>query len=72
MQDKNHRNEGGQSILVIAFIVMVLLALVALVVDVGNAYAQRRIVQNAVDAAAMAGALKLSEHDAESADPNDW
>ena len=49
-------NESGQSILIIALIVLVLLALVALVVDVGNAYAHRRMVQNAVDAAAMAGA----------------
>ena len=54
-------NESGQSILIIALIVLVLLALVALVVDVGNAYAHRRMVQNAVDAAAMAGARKLAE-----------
>jgi hypothetical protein len=53
-------NEGGQSILVIAMIVLVLLALVALVIDVGNAYAHRRMVQNAVDAAAMAGARVLA------------
>ena len=53
--------ERGQSIIVIAFIVVVLLALVAVVVDVGNAYAQRRVVQNAVDSAAMAGTMKLTE-----------
>lgn len=52
--------ERGQSILIIAIIVMVLLALVALVVDVGNAYAHRRMVQNAVDAAALAGARMLA------------
>ncbi|MFN2217626.1 MAG: pilus assembly protein TadG-related protein, partial [Anaerolineae bacterium] len=52
--------ESGQSILIIALVVMVLLALVALVVDVGNAYAHRRMVQNAVDAAAMAGARMLA------------
>lgn len=63
MHSQNQRSESGQSIIIIAFIVLVLLALVALVVDVGNAYAQRRIVQNAVDAAAMAGALKLIEND---------
>jgi len=54
-------NESGQSILIIAMIVLVLLALVALVVDVGNAYAHRRMVQNAVDAAAMAGARTLAK-----------
>lgn len=53
--------ERGQSIIVIAFIVIMLLALVAVVVDVGNAYAQRRVVQNAVDSAAMAGVKTLSE-----------
>jgi hypothetical protein len=55
-------NERGQSAVIIAFVVIVLLALVALVVDIGNAYAHRRIVQNACDAAALAGARKLAEH----------
>ncbi|MGD9146084.1 MAG: pilus assembly protein TadG-related protein, partial [Anaerolineae bacterium] len=53
--------ESGQSIIIIAAAVVVLLALVALVVDVGNAYAQRRRAQNAVDAAALAGARRLAE-----------
>lgn len=53
--------ESGQSIVIIAFAIMMLLALVAIVVDVGNAYAHRRIVQNAVDAAALAGARKLAD-----------
>jgi hypothetical protein len=53
--------ESGQSIIVIAMAVIALLALVALVVDVGNAYAHRRMVQNAVDAAALAGARRLAE-----------
>jgi len=62
-------NENGQSILIIAMIVLVLLALVALVVDVGNAYAHRRMVQNAVDAAAMAGARKLAFRGPSSTNP---
>ena len=53
-------SERGQSILIIALVVVVLLALIALVVDVGNAYAHRRMVQNAVDAAALAGARQLA------------
>jgi Putative Flp pilus-assembly TadE/G-like len=57
----NQEKERGQSIIVIAFVVVVLLALVAVVVDVGNAYAQRRVVQNAVDSAAMAGVTVLTE-----------
>ncbi|MCL7453454.1 MAG: Tad domain-containing protein [Anaerolineae bacterium] len=54
-------NERGQSAVIIAFAVMVLLALVALVVDIGNAYAHRRLVQNACDASALAGARKLAD-----------
>jgi hypothetical protein len=65
MINQDQTRESGQSLIIIAAVVLVLLALVALVVDVGNAYAQRRIVQNAVDAAAMAGALKLAENDPE-------
>lgn len=53
--------ESGQSIIIIAASVVILLALVALVVDVGNAYAHRRMVQNACDAAALAGARKLAD-----------
>ncbi len=56
-------NESGQSILVITLSIMAILALIALVVDVGNAYAHRRKVQNAVDAAALAGARKLAFRD---------
>ncbi|MBN1135667.1 MAG: Tad domain-containing protein [Anaerolineae bacterium] len=57
----HEEKERGQSIIVIAFIVIMLLALVAVVVDVGNAYAQRRVAQNAVDSAAMAGVRELAE-----------
>ncbi|HSR29677.1 MAG TPA: pilus assembly protein TadG-related protein, partial [Anaerolineae bacterium] len=53
--------ESGQSIIIIAASVVILLALVALVVDIGNAYAHRRMVQNACDAAALAGARKLAD-----------
>lgn len=65
MINQDQKRESGQSLIIIAAVVLVLLALVALVVDVGNAYAQRRIVQNAVDAAAMAGALRLAENNPE-------
>jgi hypothetical protein len=53
--------ERGQSLIIIVLVLFVLLALVALVVDVGNAYAHRRMVQNATDAAALAGARRLAE-----------
>ncbi len=54
------RREEGQSVIMVAFVLVVLIALVALVVDVGNAYAQRRVVQNAADAAALAATRELA------------
>lgn len=54
-----NRNEEGQSLIIVGALLIVLVALIALAVDVGNAYAQRRIVQNACDAAALAGSQML-------------
>jgi hypothetical protein len=53
------RSERGQQLVMAALLFPVLLGFVALAVDVGNAYLHRRRVQNAVDAAASAGALEL-------------
>jgi hypothetical protein len=53
------RGEEGQSLIIVGALLLILVALIGLVVDVGNAYAQRRIVQNACDAAALAGAQML-------------
>jgi hypothetical protein len=55
------RDERGQSAIVMAMIVIAILAIFALVVDIGNAYAERRRAQNAADAAALAGATQLAE-----------
>lgn len=54
------KGEKGQSILIIAGAIVAFLALFALVIDVGNYYAQQRIVKNAAEAAAIAGAQKLT------------
>ena len=54
------KREDGQSIIMVIFILVVLIALVALVVDIGNAYAQRRVVQNSADAGAMAATRELA------------
>ncbi len=51
----------GQAIVIIAGALVALIALVALAIDGGNAYAQRRNAQNAVDGAAVAGITKMSE-----------
>ena len=55
------RKRQGQALIVIAGALVALMALVALAVDGGNAFAQRRIVQNAADGAAMAGLTKFNE-----------
>jgi hypothetical protein len=53
------RKQRGQAIIIIAGALIGLMALVALAVDGGNAFAQRRIAQNAVDGAALAGTNQL-------------
>ena len=53
------RREEGQSLIIVGALLIVLVLMIGLVVDAGNAYAQRRIVQNGADAAALAGAQML-------------
>lgn len=55
----NQSYERGQSIVLIALMLIGLVAIAGLVFDGGTAYAQRRRMQNAADAAAMAGAHQL-------------
>ncbi len=63
------RNERGQSGVFLALALVGVIAFMALVVDGGNAYSQRRQVQNAVDAAAFAGAEKLARPTLENGTP---
>lgn len=60
---KQTQDQHGQSIIIIALGLAVLMAFMALAVDGGNVYAQRRQVQNAVDAAALAGGERLARPD---------
>ncbi len=62
-EQKGTRREEGQSLIIVGALLIVLIALVGLVVDAGNAYAQRRIVQNATEAAALAGAQMLGHQE---------
>lgn len=54
-----HREEG-QSLLIVSLAMVAIVAVVGLVTDAGNAYVQRRMVANAVDAASLAGAVELA------------
>jgi hypothetical protein len=52
--------ERGQILVIAAFGIIGLIAVAALVLEGGNAYAQQRVVQNGADATANAGAVALA------------
>lgn len=54
--------QRGQALVILAISVVALLVMTSLVIDGGNAFAQQRITQNGVDAAAEAGAVVLAEN----------
>ena len=54
-------NAAGQILVIFAIGIFALIAMVALVVEGGNAFAQQRIAQNGADAAANAGAVVVAE-----------
>lgn len=55
------RDEKGQVLPLMLLFLLVLLGILSLVIDGGMAYAQRRYMQNAADAATLAGAVLLSK-----------
>ncbi len=52
--------EKAQTLVVVAVLLVVLVGFLGLVIDGGNAYAQRRQMQHAADAAALAGARTIA------------
>ena len=61
---KPHRmrdGEQGQAIVLVALFMVGMVAVVGLVGDGGMVFAQRRDLQNAADAAALAGAMQIDE-----------
>lgn len=55
------RHEQGQAIVIMVVALIAALAMVALIVDGGNAWAQQRVTQNGTDSAADAGATVLAK-----------
>lgn len=53
------RSDSGQTLVLVALMIIVLLGVAALAIDVGSLYGERRNMQNAADAAALAGAGEL-------------
>jgi hypothetical protein len=63
MNTNKYSNERGQSLVLVVLGFMAFIAILALVLDGGNAYAAKRQAQNAADAGALAGAMILcKEH----------
>ena len=60
MRISGRPRQRGQIIVIVALAMTAMLAMVALVVDGGNAYAQQRRTQNGIDASAEAGAAQLA------------
>ncbi|SCY61761.1 Putative Flp pilus-assembly TadE/G-like [Desulfoluna spongiiphila] len=58
-------HEQGSIVLVVAFFMTALLMMLALVIESGYLFSEKRTLQNCVDAAAMAGALHLCDGDPE-------
>jgi Flp pilus assembly protein TadG len=54
-----HKRESGQAIVLVAVALIVIFAVAALAIDLGNLYTERREAQNAADAASMAGARQV-------------
>jgi hypothetical protein len=61
MKKNSLTTEKGQSLVILAILLVVLLAFVALALDGGNTYVRRRQAQTAADAGALAGARQLCE-----------
>jgi Flp pilus assembly protein TadG len=60
-REMSQRSQGGQVIVIFGLALVAIVAMVALVVEGGNAFAQQRITQNGADAAANAGAVVLAQ-----------
>lgn len=67
MRSQSDDPEKGQSLIHVSIAMFLLLAIVALAVDVGYALSERRRMQNAADAGALAGAYELCF-----GDPSAW
>jgi hypothetical protein len=63
------RDESGQALVIMVGAIVAICAMVGLIVDGGNAWAQQRIVQDGSDAAAEAGAIVMAQRFAGAAPP---
>lgn len=62
MDNKHSLSEKGQTLVVVVIAFFAFVAVLALVLDGGNAYAAKRKAQNSADAGALAGAQYMCQH----------
>lgn len=60
MEKQDPSAQKGQSIILVAMAMVALVLFVAIAVDIGDAYYQRRTAQNAADGAALAGVSQMA------------
>jgi Flp pilus assembly protein TadG len=70
MQQTKLHDEHGQSVILIALVMIVLIAFLGLIIDGGEAYLNRRDSQDAADAGAFAGVRILALHNSNSTPSN--
>jgi hypothetical protein len=63
-------SQSGQAIVVMVGAILLAVALLAIIVDGGNVFAQQRVTQNGTDAAAESGAVLLAERLAGADEPS--
>lgn len=63
IRERDLLNERGQVAVIVALLITAIIGMVALVVDVGSIYEERRQLQTVADAAALAGAQDLPVED---------
>jgi len=59
---QSQSKQSGQVLIIVALFLVALIGMLALVLDGGNLYVQRRRMQNAADAGALAGARALAKN----------
>jgi hypothetical protein len=62
MNGNRNKDQRGQSIILVALLFLALILFAAIAVDLTSTYFQRRVAQNAADAAALAGAQELGAY----------
>jgi Flp pilus assembly protein TadG len=69
---KFHRRQGGQVLVLVALFLGVMLGMTAIAIDLGTFLADRRDLQNAADAIALAASQELPNQDAATAKAQQW